>query len=199
MLRISCVMVLIAIGLATVSGCSNEAPQQPATEVPAPPSLGPADGAADAAAENKEIEDALAGLAEADRLLAVEQKMCPVSDHPLGMAVPAPRGNVHVVIVEEEPDLGQLGRFLSLVRLLLNESRNRLDSLVRVLVENAVDRNGLDDARRANGDVALGIARHDRGGRDRSVIGAGDRREETERDRKKAAAHGKHNSNCPLR
>ena len=85
--------------------------------------------------------------------------------------------DVEVLAVEEDPDLGALGRRLALARLLLDEVADRPDRAVERLVEDAVDAQRRVDADGADGDAAVGIARHHRrrDGRGRAVEGDGGR------------------------
>jgi YHS domain-containing protein len=67
----------IALVSAALLGCSKEpapgAVEEVVVEEVDVPSL-----------ESSEVTDAMAGLSEADRALALAQKICPVSDEPLG-------------------------------------------------------------------------------------------------------------------
>lgn len=90
----------VALVLAGLSGCGPSA--QPDRPKPAPPKTGQEpkgpDKVADpskhaghdhAASESTDVEKALAELSAEDRALAEKQKLCPVSDEPLGsMGVP---------------------------------------------------------------------------------------------------------------
>ena len=85
--------VLCALSLGVVFGCKSESkpaapPATPANETAAPPADPAAAPAADppktGAAVTPEIEQALAKLSPEDRTIAENQKICPVSSHPLG-------------------------------------------------------------------------------------------------------------------
>jgi len=68
----------LAVGVLIFAGCSKESGQpvvveeEVVEEVEVP------------AVESNEVTEAMAGLSEADRAAALAQKVCPVSDEPLG-------------------------------------------------------------------------------------------------------------------
>ena len=83
----------------------------------------------------------------------------------VGVRFPAPARDVQVVVVEQDPDVGVLGRRLALPRLLLDQSVDGRDPGVDVVIEAAVDANRLGDARGPHRDVAAVVTRDDVAGR----------------------------------
>ena len=81
-----------------------------------------------------------------------------------------PRGDVEVVVVEEDPRLGLLGGRLALLRFLLDEVRDRRDRRVDALVEPPVDAERRVEAHRPHRHVVWGRSRHD--GRAGRALGA---------------------------
>ena len=60
-------------------------------------------------------------------------------DDVVGLGVEADDGDVEVLLIEEKPDLGSLGRRFALVRLLLDECAERLRACPHAVVDAAVD------------------------------------------------------------
>src|SRR5262249_46735721 len=81
-------------------------------------------------------------------------------DVALRMAVPAACGHVHVLVVEEHPDVGLLGRGLALPWQYLDEIADRLDRRVKFLVHAAVKLERLRQASRPDRGVALLVTVH---------------------------------------
>ena len=71
--------------LAWVVGCRSEEPQSSASSTPAAPSANHTPGEATAAAD---VPEGLAELSPADRELAIQQQVCPVSGQKLGSMGP---------------------------------------------------------------------------------------------------------------
>ena len=88
-----------------------------------------------------------------------------VGDDALGVLVPAAAGEIDVPVVEHHPHLGAFGNGRAGLRLLLNEVGKGGDSGVNLLVQPAVEQNRLGDARGADDDAAVLVARSGRGGR----------------------------------
>jgi hypothetical protein len=61
-----------------------------------------------------------------------------VHHHAVGVRVEAPRGDVDIPVVEEDPRVGSFRRRLAFARLLLDETRDRGDARVDRFVELAV-------------------------------------------------------------
>ena len=81
----------------------------------------------------------------------------------LGLAVEAPGRDVQILVVEEHPHLGGLGRRRPFVRNLLEESIDRQGFAVHLLVEAAVEAERLRDAHGANRRAAALVVRDCRG------------------------------------
>ena len=86
-----------------------------------------------------------------------------VGDHLARLALPAAKRDVDIVVVERKPHFGLLGCRRALLRLLLNEVRNRGHAGVEGLVEETVNAKRRRHANGANGRVAGRVARDDCG------------------------------------
>ena len=86
-----------------------------------------------------------------------------VGGDPVGLAVEAPGRDVQVLVVEEHPHLGGLGRRRPFFRNLLEESVDRQGDPVHLLVEAAVEPERLRDAHGANRRAAALVVRDRRG------------------------------------
>jgi hypothetical protein len=92
-----------------------------------------------------------------------------VGDDAIGRRAKAARRHVDVPAVIEQPDLGLLGRWIALTRLLLQEAVNRRDAEIDAFVQRAVQHDRFRDPRRAHGDMACAVAQHRGGRRGRQV------------------------------
>ena len=87
-----------------------------------------------------------------------------VGDPAIRPALPAPRGHVDVIVIEQHPRLGAFGRRLAFVRLLLEEVADRLVRRVDLLVEPPVDADPAGRGDRPDGDAAGAVAGDDGSG-----------------------------------
>jgi hypothetical protein len=85
-----------------------------------------------------------------------------IEDHPLGVAIPAPARQVQIVVVEQDPRFGPLARRRARLRFGLNETGERLDLPIHLVVQLSVDLDRCRDASGADDDVSRGVARGDR-------------------------------------
>ena len=84
-------------------------------------------------------------------------------DHPVGLTLPDPRQDVHVHVIEQQPNLGLLGRRRAVVGLHLDEARNGADLVIDSLVENPIDPDRLVDPYGANRRARFASGHHLRG------------------------------------
>ena len=84
-----------------------------------------------------------------------------VGDESIRFTLPAAERDVDIVLVECHPHFGLLSRRLTLLRLLLNEVRNRRYGAVERLIEGAVNPDGCRRSDRANGGTAGHVAGDD--------------------------------------
>ena len=84
-----------------------------------------------------------------------------VGDDAIRLVVQTAHREVNVRGVKENPELGSLGRRLSLVRLLLDEIADRGDLTVNLILQTTIEDKWLCEADRAYGHAPRSVARHD--------------------------------------
>src|SRR5439155_11336425 len=73
---------------------------------------------------------------------------------PLGVAFPAPEGDIHLITVKEEPDLRFLGGRGAFLRILLDEIRHRWNARVNFFIEHSIELKRGGETHSTNGDTA---------------------------------------------
>lgn len=81
---------LLGVGLLALMGCSGpQAPSKPGSASAASAEHSPSHAHDHAAADGASVKASLAKLSDTDRVVAEKQRVCPVSDEPLGaMGIP---------------------------------------------------------------------------------------------------------------